>query len=289
MYNLFVSSNENSWNGAPFQIEIGRCIREYTDPDITTRFGALDATAVSELKRLPCIFAYEAQNQKAPHFGIVRDVVRRKNDVRIQYEIQEVGAFLTADSLDAHSIELDISHWELNRTHWSVKDVNLPKELRALGLELPEWARGMSKAVDITKHRFDVALSFPGEERQLVDQIALELERKIGPNSYFYDNNYRAQLARPSLDVLLQDIYRNRSKLIVVFLGSNYQNKKWCGVEFRAIKDILLEREHGRIMFVRTDDGEVEGIFKTDGYIDSRKFSAKEIAEFIHQRVDLIA
>ena len=40
-------------------------------------------------------------------------------------------------------------------------------------------------------------------------------------------------------------------------------------------------------MFVRTDDGEVEGVFKTDGYIDARNFNASELASFIHERAEL--
>src|SRR5208283_1932728 len=60
---------------------------------------------------------------------------------------------------------LDIGKWEMNRTHWAVKDVNLAKELKACGVFLPAWARDLSKAVDITTHNFDVALSFPGEVR----------------------------------------------------------------------------------------------------------------------------
>ncbi|MEY9230043.1 hypothetical protein ABIF68_009367 [Bradyrhizobium japonicum] len=57
MYNLLVSSNAQAWNGEPWQIEFSRCVCEYTENAITERFGALDDAAVSELKRLPCIFA----------------------------------------------------------------------------------------------------------------------------------------------------------------------------------------------------------------------------------------
>ena len=84
-----------------------------------------------------------------------------------------------------------------------------------------------------------------------------------------------------------QDIYRNRSKLVVVFLSGEYQKKDWCGVEFRAIKEIIMERDHLRIMFIRTDDGGVDGVFKTDGYVDARHFDTAELATFIHERVVL--
>jgi hypothetical protein len=289
MYNLLVSSSENAWNGDPWQIELERCIREYTDKEITQKLGDLDASAVADLKRLPCIFAFETPNKMDPHFGVLRDIIHRQGEVKIEYELQQLTPFLTAEELSAMSFDLDISKWELNRTHWAVKDVNLPKELRAKGIILPTWARDLTKAVDISTHSFVVALSFPGEVRSLVEQIALELERRIGPNSYFYDNNYVSQLARPSLDTLLQDIYRNRSKLVVVFLGSDYHKKDWCGIEFRAIKEIIMERDHKRIMFIRTDDGSVDGVFKTDGYVDARRFSPADLAGFIHERSELIA
>jgi hypothetical protein len=150
------------------------------------------------------------------------------------------------------------------------------------------WARSEAKSVDITKHKFDVAFSFPGEARSYVESIAAELERQIGPNSYFYDNNYKAQLARPSLDLLLQDIYRNRSKLVVVFLCEKYQEKTWCGIEFKAIREILAERKDEKIMYVKMDDDKVDGVFSIDGYIDGTKHTSKEIAEFIQERVSLL-
>jgi len=220
---------------------------------------------------------------------MIRDVAKRQGQVRIEYEILPLDPFLTAADLGQLTFELDISDWEMNRTHWAVKDVNLPKELHARGIALPSWTRQANKTVDIAKHGFAVALSFPGEVREIVQKVAQELEGRIGPNSYFYDNNYVSQLARPSLDTLLQDIYRHRSKLIVVFLGVDYQRKDWCGIEFRAIREIIMERDNGRIMFVRTDDGAVDGVFKTDGYVDARRFTPAEIAEFICQRLELVA
>ena len=288
MYNLFVSGLDTTWDGDPFILETSRCVREYTDTEITTRFGELDAAAVQELLRLPCIFAYETGCRKPPKFGLLRSITRRQDSVRIEYEIKEVHPFLTVEDMASLAFELDILKLEMHRTHWAVKNVNLAKELHARKISLPSWARSMSKAVDITTHVFDVALSFPGEARGMVAPIAEALERIIGPNSYFYDNNYVAQLARPELDTLLQDIYRNRSKLVVVFLSGDYQRKEWCGVEFRAIKEILMTREHKKIMFVRMDDGPVDGVFKTDGYVDGRKFSAEDIARFIQERVELL-
>lgn len=288
MYNLFVSAGGDAWNGEPWRVDASRCVREYTDDAITREYGDLDGAAIEALKKLPAIFAYERGNDIHPKFGVIRDVMKRQGAVQIEYEIIPVEPFLTADDLETLSFELDIARWEMNRTHWAVKDVNLPKELHARGITLPAWVQGVAKAVDITTHVFDVAVSFPGEVRALVEEVASHLERLVGPDAYFYDNNYVSQLARPALDVLLQDIYRNRSKLVVVFLSSDYQRKDWCGIEFRAIRDIIAQREHNRIMFIRTDDGDVEGVFATDGYVDARRFEPALVAQFIKERVDLV-
>lgn len=288
MYNLFVSGNEEAWQGEPWTIEASRCVNEYTDESIISQFGSLDAASIEALQKLPCIFAYESSRNLNPKFGVIRDIVKRQGQVRVEYEFISVDPFLTHKDIDDMLFELDIGKWEMNRTHWAVKDVNLAKELHKRGITLPNWTRSVSKAVDISTHKFDVALSFPGEVRPMVEEVARYLEQLIGPNAYFYDNNYTSQLARPSLDTFLQDIYRNRAKLIVVFLSADYQRKNWCGIEFRAIRDIIAERENNRIMFVRTDDGAVEGVFATDGYVDARRHDAATLASYIQERVNLL-
>jgi len=286
MFNLLVSSNAEDWEGEGFILEVGRSVREYTDKEITEQYGDLTPEQVEEIHRFPCIFAYETQCHKNPKFGIIRDIIRRQGKVKIEYEIVSLEKFISHDELLEMSFDLDISEWEMNRTHWAIKNINLPKELARKGIILPRWARTEEKAVDITNHYFDVALSFPGEVREYVESVAVELEREIGPNSYFYDNNYKAQLARPSLDTLLQDIYKNRSRLVVVFLCAEYQEKEWCGIEFRAVRDIINAREHERVMYIKMDDGDVEGVFRSDGYIDGKRHTPKDVAKFIRERIE---
>jgi hypothetical protein len=289
MYNLLVSHDSMAWRGKPYFLEIERCIREYTDTKLTKRYGELDDNAVKELQLFPCIFAYEKMHDLSPKFGAILDVTKRQTQVRIDYELIDLDIFLSSQDLFNLAFDLDISARELNRTHWALKDVNLSKELSAKGISLPNWVRNVAKSVDITTHEFDVALSFPGEVRPYIEKIVEELEKNIGPNSYFYDNKYVSQLARPSLDTLLQEIYRKRSKLVVVFLCNDYQRKEWCGIEFRAIREIIMERKDKKIMFIKMDDGIVDGIFKTDGYIDVQKYQPKDIARFIQERITLLS
>jgi hypothetical protein len=290
MYNLLISGSKEDWEGQRFEMDISR-ILEYTDDEIKAKFSPLTHEGLATLISYPCLFVYENGCDKPPKFGWIKSAKKRQNKIFIDYDLLPVTPFLTEEQLQENALNLDIGRkFELHRTHWAVKDVDLAKELKSLNIQLPglgnQWSQ---KIIDINTHRFEVALSFPGDARSLVSSIVEELDRKMKPHQLFYDFKYQSQLARPSLDILLQDIYSRRSKLIVVFLSSNYERKQWCGVEFRAIREIIMKQHFDRVMFIKVDDGPVNGIFSNDGYIDSRLFSAGEIANFILERSHLQA
>ena len=133
--------------------------------------------------------------------------------------------------------------------------------------------------------RFAVALSLPGEQRDYVQQVADGLRPRV---SVFYDRFFAAELARPDLDLYLQDIYRNQSDLLVIFLCAEYEKKDWCGIEWRAIRDLLKNRERDRIMFMRFDDAVVPGVFSIDGSVDLRNTTPVEANDMICQRVTML-
>ena len=281
MYNLFVVSDTTAWDGDPHKISADRCLRsgEYTDSDSADRYVSLSRDDVAELRRFPCVFAYENSRRKNPLFGFLTDVCVLQGEVRIEYELIPIEGFLTFSQLEEIHDRLDIKNFELNRTHWAVKKVDLYRKLRSIGIPLPR------RPIDIDTHQFDVALSFPGSFREYVTTIADHLRATLGPDRCFFDEHYKAQLARPGLNFLLQEIYGDRSRLIVVFLGHDYQHSEWCGIEFRAVCDILKARDRSKIMYIRMDDGAVEGVLETDGYLDARQYDPEDVAQFIHQRI----
>ena len=288
MYNLFVSGHEEAWNGEPWVIDLSRCLREYTDNDLSERLSALDEAAVYELKRFPTIFAYEAGHGLAPKFGVIRDVAKRQGQVRVEYELLPVDPFLSASDLDKLTFELDISNWEMNRTHWAVKDINLPKELHAArGISLPSWKRPRPSTSPSTISTFPCP--FRVRSGRSLRKWPRSWRDGLGRTRISTTTIMCRSLPAPHLTRCCRISTEQRSKLIVVFLGSDYQRKDWCGIEFRAIREIIMERDNGRIMFVRTDDGAVEGVFKTDGYVDARRFSPSQIAQFIVERLELLA
>jgi hypothetical protein len=289
MYNLLVSGEENAWKGRMYSMPKERCVQsdEYTSVAIAERLGTFTEKAINELKSLPCIFAYEDFHEP-PQFGWLTNIKERSGSVVLEYRIEQVNPWINTDEFRSLAPVLDIIGWESSRTHWAVKDVNLTEELKPYGIILPT---GLNKVVPIVSPdqiNFDVAFSFPGESRSYVEAVLKELKRLMPHSPIFYDFDYQAFLARPGLDIYLGNIYRNKSKLLVVFLSADYQRKQWCGLEWRVIREAIFNREHDRVMLIKTDNGEVEGVLSTDGYIDANKHTPQQIAYFIYQRVQLL-
>lgn len=137
--------------------------------------------------------------------------------------------------------------------------------------------------IDIFTHVFRVAFSFPGEARHRIGPIARNVQEALGPDSVFYDEWYKAELARPNLDLRLQGIY-TRAELVVVCLCAGYERKEWCGLEWRPIRDLIKKRQD-RIMLLRLDDADVAGSFSIDGYIDLRLHDDTETCALVVRRV----
>jgi len=147
-------------------------------------------------------------------------------------------------------------------------------------------AKDVMDIAEFTSQRFKIALSFPGEKREFISKIAEDLSDRLGQDSIFYDKYYEAELARPDLDDILQKVYHDNSELVVVFLCEEYTKKEWCGLEWRAVKDLIKKRRDADIMIMRFDDCEISGLYSIDGYADLRDRSPKDAADLIYRRLE---
>lgn len=134
-------------------------------------------------------------------------------------------------------------------------------------------------------NNFKIALTFAGENRGYVEQVAIELRKKLGEDNIFYDNFFQAELARLDLDIFLQNIYHNKSDFIVVFLSKDYEKKEWCGLEWRSIRDLIKKKQRDKIILVKLDEFNLDGIFSIDGYLDGKTNNPMAISELIYKRI----
>jgi hypothetical protein len=166
-------------------------------------------------------------------------------------------------------------------------DEELLEVLHAAGIIGPEFANSAGQLGRVEEMKFKVALSFPGEHRDYISTVATQLKKRLPLGSVFYDKDFTSQLARPNLDTLLQRIYLNNSDLVVVFLSAEYETKQWCGLEWRAIREIIKNKSDHSIMLMRFDDAQISGAFSIDGYVDLNEYTPIETARLIVERVRL--
>ena len=142
------------------------------------------------------------------------------------------------------------------------------------------------KPPSMSTPRFKIALSFPGEHRSFVEKVAALLADRVGRYQVLYDRYYEAEFARTDLDTYLQRLYHDESELIAVFLCADYERKQWCGLEWRAVRDLIKQRQAATVMPLRFDETEIPGLFSIDGYVWVGGRSPQEIADLILQRME---
>lgn len=248
------------------------------------RFRPLTAEAIEELKSFPTLFTYEGSDEPV-RVGYLRRIRERGRSILIEYEFDGAIEEFSFEMLQPLEIQLDIGGWEMSRTHWAVKDEDLFAILAGANLVDETLVESESQLGRVEEMGFKVALSFPGEHREYVSAVASEVKRRLGAGTVFYDRDFTAQLARPNLDTLLQRIYLNNSELVVVFLCSDYEQKEWCGLEWRAIRTIIKNKNDHAIMFMRFDNADVSGSFSVDGYVDLDEYTPIQAARMIVERV----
>ena len=128
MYNLIIVYAAEYWDESPVEFDRTR-IFEGTSPALRARFVDLDTTL-----SLPCLFAYEDQQKLPARIGRINKLQKRANEVRIHFEFDEAFPPIDPVAIAKLKWELDVGDFELNRTHWAIKDVDLLEALLEAGI-----------------------------------------------------------------------------------------------------------------------------------------------------------
>jgi len=129
------------------------------------------------------------------------------------------------------------------------------------------------------EREYDVALSFEGEDRTYVSQVA-EILRAYGVR-IFYDVYQQHSLWGKDLYTHLDEVYRIRSRFCVMFLSRYYKAKLWTNHERKSAQARAFEESGDYILPVRLDETEIPGVRPTIGYLNGRRLTPAEIANSI--------
>ena len=117
-------------------------------------------------------------------------------------------------------------------------------------------------------YEFDVAVSFAGEDRELVEEIVSRL--KDAGISVFYDTDYQAASWGEDLVEYLDQVYRVKARYAIMFISRFYAEKMWTRHERRSALARALEQRSAYVLPVRLDSTALDGLRSTVGYLDAR-------------------
>jgi len=135
MFNLLVSGNGEWWETPPFTSTVDR-FKEYSGVEAE----AIDLARPETLRRLeeiPALLMYEV-GAGGPHarvvrHGRIRNIVRRGGELAFNFDPDPDHAYLDRAAVLRIADQLGIAQFEQHRTHWAIKDGEIPEELIATG------------------------------------------------------------------------------------------------------------------------------------------------------------
>lgn len=132
-------------------------------------------------------------------------------------------------------------------------------------------------------YEYDVCLSFAGEDRAFVREVADTL--RASGIRVFYDEYSEVDLWGKDLYEHLNDVYKNAARYCVMFISENYAEKLWTTHERRSAQERAFKDNQEYILPARFDHTPVPGLRDTVGYIDLRSHTAESFSELVRKKV----
>ena len=140
----------------------------------------------------------------------------------------------------------------------------------------------MNRGID---KEFEVALSFAGEQRSYVEEVARHLsERGV---RVFYDGFESARLWGKDLAELFHRVFEDQSRFVVMFISQAYVDKLWPNFERKAALSHMVQETREYILPVRFDDTPVPGLPSNIGYLNANEYKPAQLAALIAEKLGI--
>ncbi len=135
-------------------------------------------------------------------------------------------------------------------------------------------------------YKYEVALSFSGEDRAFAEAVAEGL-REAGVE-VFYDSFYADELWGEDLSVTLREVYHDTSQFCIMIISNHYVDKMWPSHERQqAIERMIREKGKVYVLPVRLDGfkGDVPGLSGTIGYLSVNSSEHKKVVDSFLRKI----
>jgi hypothetical protein len=133
-------------------------------------------------------------------------------------------------------------------------------------------------------YNYDIALSFAGEDRSYVSQVAQLLQDK--GIKVFYDSFEEEHLLGKNLYDYLSDLYQNQAMFTIMFISEYYAKKLWTNHERQAMQSRAFREQQEYILPVRFDDTKIPGLLDTIGYLSLANRTPEQLVGLIEKKLN---
>jgi hypothetical protein len=135
----------------------------------------------------------------------------------------------------------------------------------------------------MSEYKYDVAISFAGEQRTLAESLATRLD--AAGFSVFYDKFEAAELWGRDLTISLGQVYAHEARYCLVLLSNEYTEKAWTNLERQnAISRFMRDRQ-GYVLCVRIDEIQLPGLPDVIGYVDFEPYGEEGVYRLLLQKL----
>ena len=131
--------------------------------------------------------------------------------------------------------------------------------------------------------KYDVGLSFAGEQREFVEMVAEELKSR--GIRVFFDDYERDVLWGKDLYAHLCEVYQRMCRFCVIFVSKEYAEKVWTNQERQSAQARAMSEKQEYILPARFDDTPIPGLLDTVGYIDLNETTPIELCDLLRAKL----
>lgn len=209
MFSILVAGDGLAWENEQIMTMDASRFKEYSGTEADS-VSVDRPESLATLENADALLMYEL-GASGPNVGVVR--FGKPTDIRggkrqISFRFRETGR-VPRKVVHEYGGLLGLDSFELNRTHWSIKNGAIPRLVR--------------EKIEAVQERYDVALSFAGENREYVEQVAEYLSSN--DVAVFYDGFEEVTLWGKDLAEHLDFVYRTGAQFCVMFISKYYAEK----------------------------------------------------------------
>jgi hypothetical protein len=265
MFNLLISADKNAWEKqGKWEMQSDR-FKEYSGEEAVTIIPK-DRDSLKLLEGMPSLLMCEwTTDNQIVRYGTMNGIKVAGRSIQFSFSTE---SHCQRNLVDQYAEHLGMHDFERHRTHWAIKDGDIPRDM----------IRQMTSGPSV-KHRYEVVLSYAGEDESYVSKVASLLkDRDV---ELFYAPFKEADLWGTDLSEELDVIYRMEGRFCVMFLSEHYARKAWPTHERRSALSRSVQQRQRYILPCRFDHTEVPGLPPSVHYVNLKSKTPLELTNLI--------